>query len=1399
MNKSRPHQGIYNASPDVPFLIVTPTYNSEAYLDETILSIISQSGPFEIIYHVQDGGSTDRTLEILRRWKRVIDSGDFPISCSRLRFSFASEPDGGMYQAINRGVAFARPEGMFLMGWVNSDDRLAPGALATLEVIHQTFPQVRFMTARVAMIDDRGSLMGVNLPVHYNRGALARGDHDGRSRNFVMQEGTFWRSDLWDEAGALDERFRLAGDWDLWRRFAVHTPLYTIDTLIGFHRRRPGQLSSQMDVYYAEVDGASPIANGDRDDEPDTDMIRFDMGKQRWLLYPDYARRLAVPLRQDAGGNREATARVSLVSGMRQYEGPYPEGGLPAGMRWIDDVHATAEVHVPFAGRWTMTLRARNWRPRLRVRISRGTAICYDDLLSAGENGADTEIEVPVWLEAGRNLITIDATGEVDQPGTWLFIVLDWYVRFEATRADNRTHDALARRLPKACKDWPRISIVVPTLNQGAYIEETLVSLLDQQYPNLEIIVVDGGSTDATPDILVHYMDHLTYVRSAPDGGQSAAINHGFAQATGDILGWLNSDDLLAPNALFTVASVFAADDTPDLVAGVCTSFDKSGAVRRHMPCVPDGPLPLGQILDIEGSWLRGRFFHQPEVFFSRHIWQAAGAHVDETLHYSMDYDLWARFAAAGARIAVIGAEIARFRLHAAQKTATPETYSPELRRHAQALAETLDRVAETPARETIRSVLTIAMFNDYGYRFGAGLAHRRLATALASCGHRVMPYAYADFSFGPVDRVLTADEIVDQLLADAPDLVIVGNQHAIAADFVDVLECLARRGVPTIFFAHDEWILTGRCGYPGDCARYRTECTSECPTANLYPALPPAEVAPSFRRRRTLLAAMRDAPFAIFTNSRFMRARIERTLGTSAAPPVREVRLGIDCGIFHPMNRVTARRRLGLPEAGFIVLTAAADLGDERKGFARAVGAFEALRSPDKLLLTMGMTGELPPVSGAVHHSGHVTDEHLAALHYAAADVLLSVSNQEAFGQTLVEAAATGCAVLAIDVGGVGEAVRHGRTGLLAPPGNPAALVRFLQRLHDDRDERERLGANGVLHARAHYSMESCVWSFLTAVEALPALRDVPLAPNISLVAEETQAPFLTYLAGERATPPPDDGWETGPGLLREKDPLPELGLDAGYAWLLHPHSRIFVRARQGGMQTIMIHGRSTIPGQEVTVTVNGQHAGMLAYDQTDGSVRETRELRAILLPGMNRIDFAFAIPGGFSHDPRMLTFRLEGIDIGEDARTGNDEWQALSGFGELEGPYIEHGVTSPFRWIEKATGRLRIRSDRTILAQLRLVCRNHLAGQWISITVNGGSVGTVRFESAAFIERYEILLPAAVVRGWNVVAIKVGQITGQEERELLVAVESIVLEDVDAPIGRVRRFVGSDTNVAL
>src|SRR5208283_3575458 len=114
---------------------------------------------------------------------------------------------------------------------------------------------------------------------------------------------------------------------------------------------------------------------------------------------------------------------------------------------------------------------------------------------------------------------------------------------------------------------WPRISIVTPSYQQAAFVEECLRSVLLQDYPNLEYIVIDGGSRDGSREIIARYGPHLTYWQSEKDGGQGDAINQGFARATGEILGWVNSDDMLLPGALFAAAHEFL-NGRPEIVYG---------------------------------------------------------------------------------------------------------------------------------------------------------------------------------------------------------------------------------------------------------------------------------------------------------------------------------------------------------------------------------------------------------------------------------------------------------------------------------------------------------------------------------------------------------------------------------------------------------------------------------------------------------------------------------------------------------------------------------------------------------------------------------------------------------------------------------------------------------------
>lgn len=186
-------------------------------------------------------------------------------------------------------------------------------------------------------------------------------------------------------------------------------------------------------------------------------------------------------------------------------------------------------------------------------------------------------------------------------------------------------------------KTWPKISIVTPSFNQGPYIEKTIRSVLLQGYPNLEYFIIDGGSTDGSVDIIKKYEPWLDYWVSEKDRGQSHAVNKGFQRATGELLGWLNSDDWYADGALFTAAAAYLDDPAVGAVYGQGHIVDKFGAVT-HTPKLM--PIDKQSLLE----WANGSDFMQPSCLFTKKAWLDCGP-LDEGLHYSLDVDLWLKIA----------------------------------------------------------------------------------------------------------------------------------------------------------------------------------------------------------------------------------------------------------------------------------------------------------------------------------------------------------------------------------------------------------------------------------------------------------------------------------------------------------------------------------------------------------------------------------------------------------------------------------------------------------------------------------------------------------------------------------------------------------------------------------
>ncbi len=183
---------------------------------------------------------------------------------------------------------------------------------------------------------------------------------------------------------------------------------------------------------------------------------------------------------------------------------------------------------------------------------------------------------------------------------------------------------------------WPRISIVTPSLNQGLFIEETIRSVLLQGYPDLEYIIIDGGSTDDSVEIIEKYERWLAFWVSERDRGQSHAINKGFSKASGKIYSWLNSDDYLTQNALKNVALAYASSGKGGAWCGGCLRVDLNSKVLRKI-------WPNRLVMEAIADWPKNNYA-QSACFFSKEAWHKCGP-LDEDLCYVMDLDLWIKIA----------------------------------------------------------------------------------------------------------------------------------------------------------------------------------------------------------------------------------------------------------------------------------------------------------------------------------------------------------------------------------------------------------------------------------------------------------------------------------------------------------------------------------------------------------------------------------------------------------------------------------------------------------------------------------------------------------------------------------------------------------------------------------
>jgi glycosyltransferase involved in cell wall biosynthesis len=185
----------------------------------------------------------------------------------------------------------------------------------------------------------------------------------------------------------------------------------------------------------------------------------------------------------------------------------------------------------------------------------------------------------------------------------------------------------------------PKITVVTPSFNQARYLEDTIRSVLDQGYPNLEYIIIDGGSTDGSADLIRRYEKQLTYWVSEKDNGLYDAIQKGFARSTGEIMTWINADDMYHKQSLFTVAAIFQKFEQVKWLMGANTFFNEAGQ------CFLYDDLPYAQ------RWSRlrlelfdGQFIQQESVFWRRGLWEEAGSYIAQDYALAADFELWLRF-----------------------------------------------------------------------------------------------------------------------------------------------------------------------------------------------------------------------------------------------------------------------------------------------------------------------------------------------------------------------------------------------------------------------------------------------------------------------------------------------------------------------------------------------------------------------------------------------------------------------------------------------------------------------------------------------------------------------------------------------------------------------------------
>lgn len=479
-----------------------------------------------------------------------------------------------------------------------------------------------------------------------------------------------------------------------------------------------------------------------------------------------------------------------------------------------------------------------------------------------------------------------------------------------------------------------------------------------------------------------------------------------------------------------------------DLVAGQAVLFENGNAINRHIYSLPDGPLLEKEILNVKGMWLTGQYFYQPELFFTKEIYERAGGRVDDSLFFSMDYELWLRMARAGAQIETISTPVALYRKHQDQKTHKTSGYEYELKQLTAGVspAKTARQERYSGFEWSTRSP-KVVMLNDLGFRYGAGIAHESFAKALKLSGCEVQTYALtAKANSAELPNKSDYEVLFGKIRKFAPDLVIVGNLHGAEKDHSWLANLLSEYLV--FFVMHDFYMLTGRCAYFDGCKKYLDlSCDETCPTFFEYPIFPTAGIAGAVQGKAKLLEHP-NASFIAYSN--YAADVVKDTLkargfsGDAIRKKVHSVWLGIDTRHYFlesEKRRAALRKSFKLPADKSIVLLPSGDYNDRRKNFQAAWRIFCSLSDDSFHAIIIGET----PVSHHLlgdnfTHMHYISDKAKLSSLFRCSDFVINTSHDETFGQTIIEGALSGALPVSTGKGAVPEIINSLGSGFQAP-----------------------------------------------------------------------------------------------------------------------------------------------------------------------------------------------------------------------------------------------------------------------------------------------------------------------------------------------------------------------------